>query len=40
MYLVYKRSKGENATEVLVTDLPMIINIILYVLTAVYIVYF
>lgn len=40
MYLVYKRSKGENATEVLLTDLPMIINIILYVLTAVYIVYF
>lgn len=40
MYLVYKKSKGENATEILVTDLPMIANIILYVLTSIYIVYF
>lgn len=40
MYLVYKRSKGENATEVMVTDLPMIVNVILYVLVTVYIVYF
>lgn len=40
MYLVYKKSKGENATEVMLTDIPMIINIILYILTAIYIVYF
>ncbi|MCU7490186.1 MAG: decaprenyl-phosphate phosphoribosyltransferase [Ignavibacteria bacterium] len=40
MYLVYKKSKGENATEVMMTDIPMIVNIILYVLTAIYIVYF
>ncbi|MGE5351031.1 MAG: decaprenyl-phosphate phosphoribosyltransferase [Acidobacteriota bacterium] len=40
MYLVYKKSKGENATEVMMTDVPMIVNIILYVLTAIYIVYF
>jgi len=40
MYLVYKKSKGENATEIMVTDPPMIINIILYVLTTIYIVYF
>ncbi|MGE5682559.1 MAG: decaprenyl-phosphate phosphoribosyltransferase [Bacillota bacterium] len=40
MYLVYRRSKGENATEVMLTDLPMIVNIVLYVITAVYIVYF
>ncbi|MEI7812392.1 MAG: decaprenyl-phosphate phosphoribosyltransferase [Ignavibacteria bacterium] len=40
MYLVYRKSKGENATEVMMTDLPMIINTILYVLAAVYIVYF
>ncbi|MCU7494456.1 MAG: decaprenyl-phosphate phosphoribosyltransferase [Ignavibacteria bacterium] len=40
MYLVYKKSKGENATEVMMTDVPMIVNIVLYVLTAIYIVYF
>ncbi|HEX2960462.1 MAG TPA: decaprenyl-phosphate phosphoribosyltransferase [Ignavibacteriales bacterium] len=40
MYLVYKKSKGENATEVMMTDIPMIVNIILYVITAIYIVYF
>ncbi|HEX2867820.1 MAG TPA: decaprenyl-phosphate phosphoribosyltransferase [Ignavibacteriales bacterium] len=40
MYLVYKKSKGENATEVMMTDVPMIVNIILYVLTTTYIVYF
>lgn len=40
MYLVYKKSKGENATEIMLTDPPMIINIILYVLTSIYIVYF
>ncbi len=27
MYLVYKRSKGENATEIMLTDWPMIINL-------------
>lgn len=39
MYLVYKKEKGENVIEVIVTDLPMMINLILYVLTAVYIIY-
>lgn len=40
MYLVYKKSKGENATEIMVSDPPMLINIVLYVLTSIYIVYF
>jgi len=39
MYLVYKKDKGENVIEVILTDLPMMINLILYVLTAVYIIY-
>jgi len=39
MYLVYKKSKGENATEVMLTDIPMIINILLYIIITVYIVY-
>jgi 4-hydroxybenzoate polyprenyltransferase len=39
MYLVYKKEKGENVIEVILTDLPMMINLILYVLTAVYIIY-
>lgn len=40
MYLVYMKSKGENATEVMLTDIPMIINSLLYIITAVYIVYY
>lgn len=39
MYLVYKKSQGENATEMLVTDVPMIVNAILYTITTVIIVY-
>jgi 4-hydroxybenzoate polyprenyltransferase len=39
MYLVYKKEIGENVIEVLLTDLPMMINLILYVLTTVYIIY-
>jgi len=39
MYLVYKKEKGENVIEVILTDLPMMINLILYILTAVYIIY-
>lgn len=40
MYLVYKKDKGENVIEVLLTDLPMIINLFLYISTAFYIIYF
>lgn len=40
MYLVYKKSKGENAAEIMVSDPPFLANIILYVLTSIYIVYF
>jgi len=39
MYLVYKRSKGENATEIMLTDWPMIINLIMYIMVVLFIVY-
>jgi 4-hydroxybenzoate polyprenyltransferase len=39
MYLVYKKSKGENATEMMLTDWPMIINLFLYMVVVLMIVY-
>ena len=40
MFLVYKREKGENVAEVLISDIPMIVNSCLFVAAAVYIIYF
>ncbi len=40
MYLVYKKERGENVIEVIVKDLPMIIDIILYMAVSFYIIYF
>jgi 4-hydroxybenzoate polyprenyltransferase len=39
MFLVYIGKKGENTTEILVSDLPMIFNIIIYVLVVIAIIY-
>lgn len=39
MYLEYINGKGENTTRALATDLPMIINVILYSLATVMIIY-
>jgi 4-hydroxybenzoate polyprenyltransferase len=39
MYLVYIRDKGENTTEILLTDLPLIITILLYSLVVTLIIY-
>lgn len=39
MYLVYIGNKGESTSEILVGDLPMIINIFLYLVTVVLIIY-
>ncbi|MDH3268100.1 MAG: decaprenyl-phosphate phosphoribosyltransferase [Ignavibacteria bacterium] len=39
MYLEYVSGKGENTTRALATDLPMIINMLLYVFATVVIVY-
>lgn len=39
MYLEYLNQKGENTTNIMLTDLPMIITVILYITTTVLIVY-
>lgn len=39
MYLVYLGKKGENTSEIMVTDLPMIINILFYFLVVTLILY-
>ena len=40
MYLVLKKSKGENPTEVMLSDTPMIVNTLLYILVITGIIYF
>ncbi|MFZ2324281.1 MAG: decaprenyl-phosphate phosphoribosyltransferase [Ignavibacteriaceae bacterium] len=39
MYLEYLNQKGENTTQVMLSDIPMILTIILYIATTVLIVY-
>jgi decaprenyl-phosphate phosphoribosyltransferase len=39
MFLVYKKDKGENVIEVIVTDWPMMINLFLYIVTTFFIIY-
>lgn len=39
MYLVYMNQKGENTTEVMITDPAMIVNVLLYILTTTLIIY-
>lgn len=39
MFLVYMNKKGENTTEILITDPAMIINVLLYILTTTLIIY-
>jgi 4-hydroxybenzoate polyprenyltransferase len=39
MYLEYINQKGENTTEILLTDIPTIVNLILYFLACVIIIY-
>ncbi len=39
MYLVYIDKKGENTTEIMLTDLPMILNVLLYILATTLIIY-
>lgn len=40
MYLVFKKHKGENTVEILLTDVPLIVNIVLYIITVTLIIYF
>jgi 4-hydroxybenzoate polyprenyltransferase len=39
MYLVYMNQKGENTTEIMITDISMIVTVILYVITTTFIIY-
>lgn len=39
MYLEYINQKGENTTEILLTDLPTILNLFLYFITCILIIY-
>lgn len=39
MYLVFIGKKGENTVQLLVTDIQMIVNLFLYILTTIYIIY-
>jgi 4-hydroxybenzoate polyprenyltransferase len=39
MYLVFKKSKGENPTEIMITDIPMIANLVFYSVTVYIIIY-
>jgi 4-hydroxybenzoate polyprenyltransferase len=39
MYLAYISNKGENTTEIILTDLPMILNILLYIFIVTLIIY-
>lgn len=40
MFLVYMNKEGENTTQILLTDVPMISTVVLYVLTTLMIIYF
>jgi len=39
LYLVHKKQMGENPTQILTTDLPLIINIFLWLLSSILIIY-
>jgi len=39
MYLVYMSNKGENTVEIMMTDVPMITNVILYIIATILIIY-
>jgi 4-hydroxybenzoate polyprenyltransferase len=39
MFLVYMNKKGENTVEIMLTDIPMIINVILYIIAIILIIY-
>lgn len=39
MYLVYKFDKGENTTRIMVSDIPMIITVLSYIIVTVLIIY-
>ncbi|MFH1196510.1 MAG: decaprenyl-phosphate phosphoribosyltransferase [bacterium] len=40
MFLAYSKEKGENTIEILFTDIPMMLNILFYILSIIGIIYF
>ncbi|MFC2134893.1 decaprenyl-phosphate phosphoribosyltransferase [Bacteroidota bacterium] len=40
MYLVHKKSHGESSIEIMISDLPMLLNILFYFITITLIIYF
>lgn len=40
MFLVHMNKRGENTTRILITDIPMILTVILYVVTTMLIIYY
>jgi 4-hydroxybenzoate polyprenyltransferase len=40
MYLVYLKDEGENTTKIMLSDLPMIITVLLYIIITFNIIYF
>ena len=40
VFLVYRKDKGENVAEVLLSDIPMIADVLLFIAAAIYIIYF
>jgi len=39
MFLVYRKSRGENPTEIMLTDFPMVLNMLLYIFVLILIIY-
>jgi hypothetical protein len=39
LYLVHKREKGGNPTKIILTDIPLILNVVAWVLVCAYIIY-
>ncbi|MEK6569991.1 MAG: decaprenyl-phosphate phosphoribosyltransferase, partial [Bacteroidota bacterium] len=39
LYLVHKREEGGNPTKILLTDIPLILNVVAWVLVCAYIIY-
>jgi 4-hydroxybenzoate polyprenyltransferase len=39
MYLEYLNKKGENSTQIMLTDFPMIFTVLLYIITTIFIIY-
>jgi 4-hydroxybenzoate polyprenyltransferase len=39
MFLVYMNKKGENTVEIMLTDIPMIMNVVLYIVAIIFIIY-